>query len=124
MLLLRIMGKVSSTLRRAKGGYLHWCPGCEETHILPDSWKCDGNLEKPTFTPSFKHSMIRRVFIEGRWNGEWVRDTNGHVVPATCHYVLTAGVLNFCADSTHALAGKAVPLPPLPKGLTDEEIKK
>ena len=101
------MGQVSSRLRRATGGYLHWCPGCEEMHILPDGWAFDGNLENPTFAPSFKHSGRRR-------------DASGNTIPFVCHYILTAGVLNFCVDSNHALAGEAIPLPKLPEGFTDD----
>lgn len=82
-------------LERMEGGYLHWCPGCEMHHRLPDAWKFDGNLEQPTFTPSFRHTF-------------------GKGMSQTCHYVLTAGVLHFCTDSTHAMAGQAVPLPVLP----------
>ena|SRR5208282_4505959 len=114
------MGQVSSTLRRVEGGFGHWCPGCNEMHILPKSWNFDGNLERPTFTPSFRHSGIQRVFVNGNWTGEWKRDASGNTVPSICHYVLTAGVLNFCPDSSHALAGKSVPLPVLPEGLTDQ----
>ena len=97
------MGQVSSKLRRAKGSYLHWCPGCEELHQLPDSWQFDGNLESPTFSPSFRHSGY-----------------SSHDEPRICHYILTTGVLNFCGDSTHSLAGKSVPLPKLPEELTDD----
>ena len=44
-------------------------------HKLPDSWKFDGNLESPTFTPSFKHEGIQRAYdAEGRRAGECVRD--------------------------------------------------
>lgn len=84
-------------LRRAaeEGGYFHWCPACEGLHRLPDTWTFDGNLERPSFQPSFHH-----------------RRGNGRV----CHYVLTAGVLHFQADCTHALAGQSVPLPPIPEG--------
>lgn len=113
------MGQVSSVLRRAAGGYMHWCPGCEETHVLPDSWQFDGNFEVPTFSPSFKHQCMQRVFVDGEWTGEWKRDAAGATIPAICHYVLTLGVLNFQPDCTHALAGKSVPLPKLPEGLTD-----
>lgn len=112
------MGQVSSTLRRIQGGFAHWCPGCSEMHKLPDGWTFDGNLEKPTFRPSFKHSGILRVFVDG--TGEWVRDADGKPIPFICHYHLSAGQLQFCGDSTHALAGKTVALPFLPKGLTDE----
>lgn len=91
------MNQVSSKLRRAEGRYFHWCPGCEEMHPLPDRWKFDGNLESPTFAPSFSHSGPG----------------------GTCHYILAAGKLNFCPDCSHALAGKTVPLPDLPAGVTD-----
>ncbi len=114
------MNQVTNSLRRYAGGFAHWCPGCEEMHKLPDSWRFDGNLESPTFTPSFKHDGIQRVFVNGNWTGEWKRDAVGNTIPYMCHYVLTSGVLNFCADSTHALAGKSVPLPQLPDGYIDE----
>lgn len=114
------MNQVSKKLRRAEGGYIHWCPGCKQTHQLPDSWKFDGNLEAPTFTPSFKHTGKKIVVDEhGKWTGEWVRDANCKAVDDCCHYILTAGILNFCTDSLHELAGKSVPLPDLPDWLKD-----
>lgn len=110
--------QVSNQLRRDEGGYDHWCPGCQEMHHLPDSWKFDGNLTQPTFTPSFKHEGIQRVFIGGKWTGEWKRDASGNTIPYICHYILTAGQLQFCSDCTHGLAGKTVPLPDLPDDLS------
>lgn len=95
-----LMNQVSSKLRRAPGRYFHWCPGCEHMHPLPDQgWTFNGDLERPTFSPSFKQHL--------RGN-------------AVCHYILTDGVLNFCNDSHHALAGKSVPLPVLPPGALDD----
>ena len=112
--------QVSSKLRRSKTAYLHWCPGCGEMHPLPDGWTFDGHLESPTFQPSFKHSGHKRVFVGGKWTGEWVRDDAGNPVPSVCHYVLTNGVLNFCSDSSHELRGQSVPLPDLPAGYADD----
>lgn len=114
------MNQVSSKLRREENGFIHWCPGCLEMHVLPDSWKFNGNLESPTFTPSFKHEGLQRVFVDGNWTGEWKRDENGSTIPFLCHYVLTSSVLNFQGDCTHALVGKSIPLPSLPEGFTDE----
>lgn len=97
------MSQVSSKLRRCETGYLHWCPACEELHILPDTWTFDGNLETPTFgigmpRPSFRH-----------WdNAGWV-----------CHYVLTNGMLSYCSDCSHTLAGKITHLPELPDHAKD-----
>jgi hypothetical protein len=85
-------------------GWAHWCPGCEELHRLPyveppaPGWTFDGNMEAPTFAPSFAHTMgppDRR---------------------RSCHYILTAGVLDFQPDCSHALRGK-VPLPDIPDGV-------
>lgn len=113
------MSQVSVKLRRASGAYTHWCPACEEMHQLPDSWNFDGNLEFPTFTPSFKHRGMQTVKVNGKWNGEWVLDAAGNPIPRVCHYILTAGVLNFCADCTHSMAGEKKLLPDLPGDLVD-----
>ena len=91
------MSQVSAKMRRGVGRYFHWCPGCQKMHPLPDGWKFDGNLDAPTFTPSFKH--------------DWA---DGNI----CHYILTSGILHFCGDSTHGLRGQSVPMPDLPVEVT------
>lgn len=103
------MGQLSSTLRGSLEEPVHWCPGCKEVHVLPwkrGGWIFDGDLEQPTFSPSFRH----RWFAEG---------DAGARVEKICHYILTGGILNFCSDCTHALADKSVPLPRLPPELRD-----
>ncbi len=91
------MSRLSNKLRKMDRGYAHWCPGCGEMHVIPTSWAFDGNLDKPTFTPSVKI----------RWGGR--PDAR------TCHYNLTAGMLDFQGDSTHELRGRSVLLPDLPE---------
>ena len=115
------MGQVSRSLRRAGGGYVHWCPGCEEVHRIPDSWTFNGDIDCPTFNPSVKITGVKAVVVDGRWNGEFVRDAEGKPVPQLCHYFLHAGKLQFCGDSQHAFAGKTVDLPELPEGFRDED---
>ena len=114
-----MMGQVSASLRRVEGGHSHWCPGCEQMHVIPDSWAFDGNLDAPTFSPSvlIRGKLTNTDPVTGKWDG-WRKDAAGNTIDYRCHYILTAGVLNFCDDSSHALRG-AVPLPPLPPGLTD-----
>jgi hypothetical protein len=92
--------QISAKMRKTTHGFAWWCPGCEEVHPLPfeRGWTFDGNLDAPTFSPSFKHD----------WG-------NGNV----CHYIVTAGQVNFCADCTHDLAGKTVQMPDLPPHLRD-----
>jgi hypothetical protein len=118
------MNQISPFLRKADygHGHCHWCPGCEEMHEIPDSWSFDGNVDAPTFSPSVKITGKQIIKLDGKWTGGWVRDGDGNTVDYCCHYILTAGILNFCADSTHALAGHVVPLPELPVGLRDEAV--
>lgn len=112
--------QVSRFLRRQENGHAHWCPGCKEMHRIPDSWQFNGNVNRPTFTPSVKITGKQTVKDDrGNWTGEWVRGPDGNALDECCHYILTDGVLNFCGDCTHALRGQSVPLPELPEWIRD-----
>lgn len=82
-------------------GFAHWCPGCEEAHVVWHkqgsrggiTWSYDGNAEAPTTKPSI------RLF-----------DENGTI----CHYFLIGGKIEFCGDCRHQLSGKTVDLPDWP----------
>ena len=89
------MSEISAKMRLGGDRLFHYCPGCKglDPVFFDRGWTWDGNTEAPTFFPSFKH-------------------TNGQ--GAVCHYVLTAGVLQYQSDCTHELAGQNVPLPDLP----------
>jgi hypothetical protein len=108
------MGQVSKYLRRGVQGYFHYCPACHEMHCCFDSWNFDGNVESPTFSPSFSITGVKRKMTDDVWNGEWERDEHGKAKPMVCHYILRKGVLEFQRDCTHELAGKNIPLPELP----------
>lgn len=74
-------------------------------HPLPDGWTFDGNVESPTFTPSFKHT----------WTWGETRE------PKCCHYVITAGKVAYCSDCSHALANQTIDFPDLPVRYRDFE---
>jgi hypothetical protein len=100
------MGQVSPKLRSVNGGFAHWCPGCRRMHVIPHGnakgpqWTFNGDVNRPTFSPSVKL--------------DW-----GDVPPKVCHYFLTDGMLQFCGDSYHHLAGQTVELPNLPEAQQD-----
>lgn len=88
--------------------YWFWCEGCCTHHSFRTKaakgegagidgkaplpiWTFNGSLEKPTFEPSLLYRSIQR-----------------------CHLYLREGVLEYLGDSSHKLAGKRVPLVPLP----------
>lgn len=81
------------------------CPGCGLYHGMrttpsPDGqkvpqWDFDGNLARPTFSPSIKSTM------------EWGEQKELRV----CHFYLRNGVYQFQGDCTHHLSGQTAPAP-------------
>lgn len=91
------MGLLSKVLRNAEGGkFLFWCPGCENAHAVGEGWTFNGDVDKPTFSPSIKieyaHGNPLRKFV--------------------CHSVVTNGTIRYYDDTTHKLRGKTLELPP------------
>jgi hypothetical protein len=81
--------------------YMFHCPGCDNGHIFhcrtdggQPSWDFNGNLERPTFSPSIK--------LDGHL---------GHGKFGTCHSYVRDGRIEFLSDCTHDLAGRSVELP-------------
>jgi Family of unknown function (DUF6527) len=105
-----------------EGGYGHWCPGCDSGHEIsvdrPNSsgakWTFNNNRYKPSFSPS----------INMRINPKGHIHYQPDVASSVCHYFIKDGQIQFLADCTHALAGKTVELPDIPRGkyLTSERL--
>jgi hypothetical protein len=108
------MSALSAKLRKLEGGRIaFWCPGCDGAHAVNvfepahPRWTYSGDPETPTFGPSI------RVTYNGPDAGQ-VRESGHRAPPACCHFFVRNGMMEFCSDSTHALAGKTVPLPDFP----------
>lgn len=98
------------------------CPGCGGHHVLPTTpghgaqWSWNGNLERPTFSPSV---LVRSGhYADGTPPDrcclcanarEWQKPSFCGV----CHSFVRDGRIEFLADCTHALAGQTVDLPPI-----------
>lgn len=112
-----------------------WCPACKwaddgtpHAHVLqvdwtppgmerspdmhPDLWGFNGDLERPTFTPSLllrydRHEPPVTVSNMAEWERQpWPQK----VVPYVCHSFINAGRIQFLGDCTHELAGQTVDL--------------
>lgn len=98
------MASVSKVLRSVdlgggRRGLMYWCPACDGAHAVcvdgaAPRWSFNGDVDRPTFSPSVK--------VVGGARG------SDHV----CHHFVEAGIIKYCADSTHALAGQSIDLPP------------
>lgn len=105
VLQVRIMDYGKGDVRRS---CFVWCPGCVTAHVFwlegqGPTWEWDGNLEKPTFSPS-----------------HLVRGGSRNI---TCHSFLREGVWEFLPDSTHMLAGQKIEMVNLPIWLKKEGEK-
>jgi hypothetical protein len=85
-------------------------------HVVNSGWKFDGNYEKPTFSPSVLMTSGHYVSAHKPGDACWCTYNRDHPErPASfecarCHSFVKAGQIQFLNDSTHALAGKTIPL--------------
>ncbi len=81
-----------------EGDYVHYCPGCDQLHLINTKrkndndaqWSFDNNFEKPTFSPSI--NIVKQ-----------------------CHYFIRNGFIEYCSDSKHKLKGETIELPNIPE---------
>lgn len=89
------------------------CPGCGQGHYLTTAeansniddrqgpiWDFNGNLDKPTFSPS--------ILSQWPWHNE-----DGSVTNHICHSYIKDGRIQFLSDCTHSMAGQTIDLPDL-----------
>lgn len=99
------------------------CPGCKSFHSLNvsgdgTSWGFNGDLEKPTFTPSVLARTGHYAGHHKAGDSCWCTYYAEHPDEKTdgfeccvCHSFVTDGRVQFLSDCTHALAGQTVDLP-------------
>jgi hypothetical protein len=98
--------KVSLT---SDGIYYFFCPGCESGHGFNQKWSFNGNLERPTFSPSILVRGVEPITDEEHgliMSGGYVEPR-----PFVCHSFVTDGKIQFLSDCTHKLAGQTMDLP-------------
>lgn len=84
-----------SLIRNQSGefhGWMLYCPGCEDYHVFDSRWDFNGDLERPTFSPSL---LVKSV------SGE----------KEVCHSFMREGNWGYLSDSSHGLAGQTIPAP-------------
>lgn len=104
------MSQLSRILRDAKDGMLLFqCPGCGCSHGVwtgdgpGPRWTWNGNIERPTFTPS--------ILVTYPANPNAKEDFKEWRTERRCHSFVTDGRIQFLGDCTYALAGQTVDLP-------------
>ena len=86
-----------------------------------DGWNWNGDIDKPTFTPSVLVTTTRFTdkgeadYEEWYANGCKATNVEFESEPVRCHSFITNGRIQFLSDCTHALADQTVNLPELPQ---------
>ena len=104
--------RIGSKIVRREGHFAvptneHWYPACKQMHSYAVEqpfrhgarWTFNGNGDVPDFKPSM--NISGGPFPDGRIE--------------RCHYFVTAGRIQYCGDSTHAMAGQPIDLSDIPQ---------
>jgi len=112
---------MSAVIQKTEDGKL-WefhCHGCQCNHGFDSRWTFDGNMEKPTFSPSLRHGPYWRMppdwdyekaKAEGRLENDPATGRLPGAISWTCHLFVKNGQIEYLPDCTHELAGKTVPM--------------
>lgn len=104
--------------RLTDGTLMYRCP-CGDVHALKGKWTFNGDLEKPTFSPSVLvtsgHYVPKAPKVSDAPESCWCTYAKEHPDEKVftcyrCHSFVKDGMVQFLGDCTHALAGKTVPL--------------
>lgn len=82
------MAKVFVSQRATGPAYYFYCPGCKNYHVFDSRWQFNGDLDKPTFSPSL---LCNPDHVERR-----------------CHSFVRGGKIEYLSDCHHELAGQIV----------------
>ena len=98
-----------------RADYGYWCPGCNNMHAISveqknhsgASWSFNGDVDRPTFSPSINYKVNTPDM------GEHYQP---HIWSTICHHFVRDGRIEFLSDCTHAFKGQTVDLPDFPDG--------
>src|SRR5438105_2357381 len=100
-----MMGAMNAKLRSVQGQlFAFWCPGCDGAHGVPAGrgWTWNGDIEKPTVSPSLKISSGHYVDRHMPGSPCWCTYNAEHPEqPAPfrcgrCHLHIVNGMIQFC----------------------------
>ena len=89
--------------------YLIECEGCKHGHVYDSRWTFNGDVDNPTFTPSYlsKYKHPKGYDNDNPAPKGWT----GEKVEEVCHSFVTNGKIQYLSGCTHQYAGQTLDLP-------------
>jgi hypothetical protein len=96
--------------------YVIECPACGCGHSFDNRWKFNGDIDKPTFTPSL---LVKSGhYMTGHKGDCWCTYAEKHpdeilsddMKCRICHSFVTDGKIQYLSDCTHKYAGQTLEL--------------
>jgi hypothetical protein len=111
----RVVAQLNNSAREKEQKYMFYCEGCKENHMFDERGTFNGDIIKPTFTPSL---LMRSGHYVPEHDGDscWCTYNAAHPDnPApfkcrVCHSFVTDGKIQYLSDCTHELAGQTIDL--------------
>lgn len=76
------------------------CRACKYHFVPIPRWQYNNNPDCPSFAPSINETC----------NDPGHPSYRHGIKSSRCHFIVTAGMITYCADCSHDLAGKTLPL--------------
>lgn len=90
--------------------YMFVCPACNIVHSVGTSWKFNGDMCNPTFSPSLLVRYTKSLTQEQYERAMAGEDVSLELVKMVCHSFIEEGKIKFLNDCTHHLKGQTVEL--------------
>lgn len=74
-----------------------FCPACDCYHVFDSRWTFNGDVDKPTFSPSMCVNCVDEKYL----NEQTVR----------CHSFVRNGQIQYLGDCTHDMKNQTIELP-------------
>lgn len=100
------------------GVWAIWCPACEGGHYINTleknedgaQWSGPGDVHNPTFMPSVN---IGWGYNSKKCTPEELAMYRTNNIGGRCHFYVRQGIIEYCGDCSHTMAGMNVPVPPI-----------
>jgi hypothetical protein len=89
-------------------GHAIFCPACQMAHVIDHRWEFNGDMERPTFSPSLLRTGT--MPLTDAEADMVLRGEKFEPKPLICHSYIRDGKIQFLSDCSHEMKNMTVDL--------------